>query len=115
MPKLKHLAGIVRSKNATAFLMTMDIMFDDPAVYAQVKASGVLTPQLFADLYQVPLEQVKFLAYDPALAIKCTVPRPIPSGEFGDTDVYGCQQHLPLLDVEIPIDVQPVRASYGER
>ena len=24
-------------------------------------------------------------------------------GEFGDTDVYGCQQHAPLLDVDLPI------------
>ena len=26
------------------------------------------------------------------------------AGDIGDTDVYGAQQHAPLLDVEIPID-----------
>ena len=32
-----------------------------------------------------------------------TLPRLVPSGDFGDTDVYGCQQHAPLLDVDLPI------------
>ncbi|MFO0159088.1 MAG: DUF4387 family protein [Alphaproteobacteria bacterium] len=27
----------------------------------------------------------------------------MPAGGIGDTDVYGCQQHAPLLDVEIPV------------
>jgi hypothetical protein len=27
----------------------------------------------------------------------------VPAGDFGDTDVYGCQQHAPLLDVDLPI------------
>ncbi|MBN8908848.1 MAG: DUF4387 family protein, partial [Rhodospirillales bacterium] len=26
-----------------------------------------------------------------------------PAGDFGDTDVYGCQQHAPLLDVDLPL------------
>jgi hypothetical protein len=27
----------------------------------------------------------------------------VPAGDIGDTDVYGAQQHAPLLEVEIPI------------
>ncbi|WP_431272538.1 DUF4387 family protein [Dankookia sp. P2] len=27
----------------------------------------------------------------------------VPAGEIGDTDVYGAQQHAPLLDVDIPV------------
>ena len=34
---------------------------------------------------------------------KATLPRLIPAGDIGDTDVYGAQQHAPLLDVEIPV------------
>ena len=37
------------------------------------------------------------------LAFKATIPRRIPSGDIGDTDIYGAQQHAPLLDVEVPI------------
>ena len=41
--------------------------------------------------------------YDAAFAFKATFPRLVPAGDFGDTDVYGCQQHAPLLDVDLPI------------
>ena len=44
-----------------------------------------------------------FTPYDAAFAFKATLPRLVPSGDFGDTDVYGCQQHAPLLDVDLPI------------
>ena len=36
-----------------------------------------------------------------ALAIKVTLPRPIVAGTPGDRDVYGAQQHRPLLDIEL--------------
>ncbi|MGZ9039111.1 MAG: DUF4387 family protein, partial [Burkholderiales bacterium] len=39
---------------------------------------------------------------DAANAIKITIPRPIVSGDVNDTDVYGGQQHGPLVDVEVP-------------
>ena len=29
--------------------------------------------------------------------------RPIPSGNLGETDVYGAQQHGPLLDLEFDL------------
>ena len=41
--------------------------------------------------------------YDPAMAFKVTIKRPIDSGSIGETDVYGAQQHAPLMDVEIPM------------
>jgi hypothetical protein len=45
---------------------------------------------------------VLFTPYDAAFAFKATFPRLVPAGDFGDTDVYGCQQHAPLLDVDLP-------------
>ena len=36
-----------------------------------------------------------------ALAIKINLPRPIIAGSPGDHDVYGAQQHVPLLDIEL--------------
>ena len=44
-----------------------------------------------------------FTEYPAGNAFKATIPRLIPSGDVGDTDVYGAQQHAPLLEVEIPI------------
>ena len=48
-------------------------------------------------------EDVLFTEYPAGFAFKATLPRLVASGDIGDTDVYGAQQHAPLLDVEIPI------------
>ena len=103
MARLGELAQLVRSKNAGPFALTFDVLFSDPALYRQVKATGVLGPALFARLYGLPPDRVTFAAYDAALAFKATIPRPIPSGDPADTDVYGGQQFAPILDVEIPL------------
>ena len=39
--------------------------------------------------------------YDPAVAFKITLRRPVSSGDIEDRDVYGCQQHVPLTSIEI--------------
>jgi hypothetical protein len=104
MGKIRDIAQICKSKNAGPFMITIDVLFEDPARYRAVKATGVLSAALFSRLYGVPEKDILFTPYDAASAFKATLPRPIPAGDFGDTDVYGAQQHAPLLDVEIPID-----------
>ena len=37
------------------------------------------------------------------MTFEAALPRLVPAGDTGDTDVYGAQQHGPLLDVDIPI------------
>lgn len=107
MARIRDLAQVCKSKNAGPFLLTIDVLFEDPAVYRQVKAAGVLDAALFARLYGVAEEDVLFAAYDAASAFKATLPRLVPAGDFGDTDVYGAQQHAPLLDVEVPFQRAP--------
>jgi len=102
MTRLADLAKVVRSKNAGALLYTLDVMFEDQATYERVRDSGVLPPELLAELYQVSHNQVSIIAYDVAFAIKFTLARPQPSGDPTDNDVYGAQQHVPLLGIEIP-------------
>ena len=101
MTRLKDIAKACKSKNAGPFHVTLDIMFDDPALFERVRATGVIRPELIARLYHVPVNEVQFTEYPPALAWKATMARRIPSGAVGDTDVYGAQQHAPLLDIEI--------------
>jgi hypothetical protein len=103
MARLGDLAQLVRSKNAGPFALTFDILFADPTLYGRVKAAGVIGPALFARLYGVSPDRVTFATYDAALAFKATIPRPVPSGDPADTDVYGGQQFVPILDVEIPL------------
>lgn len=104
MPRIRDIAQVCKSKNAGPFQVTIDVLFEDHDVYRQVKATGVLNAALFARLYNVAEADVLFTPYDAAAAFKATLPRLIPAGGIGDTDVYGAQQHAPLLDVEIPIN-----------
>ena len=102
MATLLELTSVLRSKNAGALLCTLDLMFEDEKVYHRVRDSGVINPELIATLYQVSQNEVSIIPYDVAMAIKVTIPRLVPSGSSGDTDVYGAQQHGPLLTIEIP-------------
>tara|TARA_B100000676_G_C18085271_1_gene854512 strand:+ start:3619 stop:3930 length:312 start_codon:yes stop_codon:yes gene_type:complete len=102
MATLNELTSVLRSKNAGALLCTLDLMFEDQATYEHVRDSGVITQNLIAELYHVSHNEVSIIPYDVAYAIKITVPRLVPSGSFGDTDIYGAQQHGPLLGIEIP-------------
>jgi hypothetical protein len=109
MARIRDIAQICKSKNAGPFMVTIDVLFEDHALYLQVKATGVLNAKLFARLYGVAEEDVLFTPYDAASAFKATLPRLVPAGDIGDTDVYGAQQHAPLLDVDIPVNVPLVR------
>lgn len=100
---LAELAQVVRSKQAGPYRLTLDVVFDDAAVYERVKRSGVITRELIAGLYGVPLEHVTALvAFDPGRAFKIAMRRRITAGDPGDTDVYGACQAAPLLDVLVP-------------
>ena len=100
--KLKKLAEVIRSKNAGALLITLDIMFNDRATYEQVRDSSALTPRSLSQLYNVSDNEIAIIPFDVALAIKITLPRAVIAGSPGDTDVYGAQQHAPLMNIEIP-------------
>ena len=103
MPRLKDIAKACKSKNAGPYELTLDIMFDSAATFEKVRKTGVICPELIAKLYDVPVKSIVFTEFPPAFAYKATIERRIPSGAVGDTDVYGAQQHAPLLDVDIPI------------
>lgn len=103
MSTILDLANVIRSKNAGPFELTFDILFDDAAKYERVKRSGVITRQLIARLYNISENTVLVCRpYDPAMAFKITIRRPIGSGDLGESDVYGCQQHVPLTTIDIP-------------
>lgn len=103
MPRIRDIAKACKSKNAGPFELTIDVVFDDLALFERVRATGVLGPALIARLYGVSPDDVIFTEYPAGSAFKATIPRRVASGDVGDTDVYGAQQHAPLLDVEIPI------------
>jgi hypothetical protein len=109
--KLWELAKLIRSKNAGPFLLTFDIMFDDLEVYRRVRDSRAITQLTIARLYGLKPTDVSVVPYDAALSIKATIPRPTPSGNLDDGDVFGGQQYSPLVDLEIP----PMAQQYSRR
>jgi len=105
MSTLGELADVMRSKNAGPFQITIDLMFNDRATYDRVIGSGVLSARTIAPLYQVPEDLVRIMPFDRVRAIKITVPRTTGdhgSGSAYDRDVYGAQQHGPLVELQIP-------------
>lgn len=100
---IRELASVIRTKNAGPFIMTADIIFDDPQRYEKVKKSGIITREEIARLYRVPLDDVLSIHhFDEGRCIKINIRRPVSSGDIGDTDVMAMQQHAPLLLIEIP-------------
>jgi hypothetical protein len=102
-PTLGELAAFITSKNAGPFLVTIDVVFKTDADYRTVRDSGALTPEVVADVYRRDVADVTGIyRFDPARAIKVTMRRVVPSGSPGDTDVYGAQQHVPLMNLPLP-------------
>lgn len=99
---LGALATVVRSKNAGALLLTIDVMFDDAETFRRVVQSGALSRSQIARLYDVSDNEVDIIVFDLVRAIKITLPRLHRSGDPEDGDVYGAQQHVPILDLPIP-------------
>ncbi|SHK03938.1 protein of unknown function [Anaerobranca californiensis DSM 14826] len=100
---ITELTTVIRSKNAGPFELTFDFIFKTEEIFRKVVESKVINEKLIADLYQIPVENViSVIPYPPAKAIKATIIRPRAAGDLGETDVYGAQQHGPLLTIEIP-------------
>lgn len=97
--KLIDYTKILRSKNAGPLYITFDLIFnnneDMQYVYTNLKKEDV------AKVYDVEESKIDIIAYGVVNSIKITFPRKVISGCVNDTDIYGCQQHMPLANIEI--------------
>ena len=98
---LSALAHVVRSKNAGPTQLTIDIFFHDAAGYARAAGSSQLSQATVAACYGVDAAQVRRYLLPDILAMKFSMPRQICAGDPGDGDVYGAQQHAPLLELAL--------------
>ena len=99
--KLSDIAQVIRSKNAGPRRLTLDIILGSDADYQRVVQAPALGAENVGRLYDVPAEQVTVIPYPVGRAIKIVMARSIMAGDPGDQDVYGAQQHAPLLNIEI--------------
>lgn len=91
-------AQVVRSKNSGPYELTLDILFKDRAHFDLFRRRGIVTRRRIAALYRRPVGDIlKIVYFEPSNALKITMRRPIPSGHAGESDIYGAQQHAPLL------------------
>ena len=101
--KLSDVAKAIRSKNAGVDKITFDVIFPDRATYERVCKSGVLSRAAVCRIFGINSAQISdHVEFDPALAIKFTIYRRMPSGSPGDADIFGSQQYGPLLDIDVP-------------
>ena len=79
--------------------------YDIPvSVYDAAKDMEQINKAVIAKLYQIPETDVLSIVYFPnAKAIKATIVRPLASGALGERDVYGAQQHAPLVNFTFEI------------
>ena len=99
MKKLIEYTKILRSKNAGPLFITFDLIFnskeDMTYVQERLKRSDI------ARAYAVREESIDIISYEVVNSIKITFPRKTISGSLNDTDVYGCQMHVPLSEIMI--------------
>ena len=105
---LRELAKVIRSKNAKPYRLTLDILFERRDIFDFVKRSPALTATTVAKAYGLEDGAItSTFVFEPGLAIKFTLRRPWIQGSLGETDMYGAQQHVPLLDLRIPWEGGP--------
>jgi len=103
--KLRDIASVIRSKNAGPYELTLDVLLQSNEMFEKLRAANVINKASIAKLYGLPEEDVLSIVYFPnARAIKATLVRPMPSGAMGERDVYGAQQHAPLVNFTFELD-----------
>ena len=99
MKKLIDYTKILRSKNAGPLFITFDLIFqnkeDMQYVLQNLKKGDI------AQAYGTNENKIDIIAYDVVKSIKITFPRKPISGSLKDNDIYGCQQHMPLANIEL--------------
>lgn len=103
--KIHELTTVLSSKSAGPFRTTFDLFFDENESYQRVRDSGVLTKERIADLYTMKPDDVYGIFFvDSIKGIKITIPKPadMSSGAPHCRDLFGAQQHIPLMELDIP-------------
>lgn len=99
MKRLIEYTKILRSKNAGPLFITFDLIFNNNEDMQYV--SKRLTKEDISKAYDVPCEKIDIIVYSVVNSIKITFPRKNISGSLSDSDIYGCQQHVPLSNILI--------------
>ena len=96
---LREVASVIRSKNAGPFELTFDVILKTDDMFEKMREADVINKKTVAALYCIEESDVISVVWFPsAKAVKATIVRPMASGALGERDVYGAQQHAPLMN-----------------
>ena len=99
MKKLIDYTKILRSKNAGPLFITFDLIFNGSEEMQYVRDN--LKKSDIAKAYAIDESKIDIISYEVVDSIKITFPRQNISGSLCDTDIYGCQMHMPLAGIMI--------------
>ncbi len=101
MAELKDKISAVKTKNAGPFRLTIDLFFDEET-FEEVKSSGRISQENIAKVYGISQSSILGIYFvDFINAIKISVERPISQGHPRETDIFGMNQHMPILSLDI--------------
>lgn len=107
--KLLELADVIRSKNSGPYELTFDIIFKNTNIFDALYSTDQISKPSFAYRFGIEDRDVLSIIWSkPANALKVTIKRPLGSGDLGDKDIYGAQQHVPLLNWDLHYDAANV-------
>ncbi|MGC2939879.1 DUF4387 domain-containing protein [Brevibacterium sp. FAM 24638] len=102
--QLKDIAKVVRSKNAGPHRLTLDVIFESVETLDKVLQGGSLTPEALTAVYGLDVADLSsWHVFRPGRALKFTFVRPLTQGSTGESDIYGAQQHAPLMDFVVKL------------
>lgn len=101
MSTLKDYAAIVRSKNAGPFYITLEVFFRCTEDYRYVTGKNVFHKGELAKRYHVSEDELELYFCPGVNAVKLTYPRRHYAGSPMDSDVFGAQQHAPLMSLQV--------------
>lgn len=105
MYRLQDLAAVIRSKNSGPYELTFDIIMKDDETFRKLADAHIINKNAISELYHLPESDIiSVIEFSEARAIKVTIKRPMSSGALGERDVYGAQQHAPLMTLEFQLE-----------
>lgn len=86
-------------------MLTLDVFFRSREIFQKVRDAGVITRARLSELYGVRENDIlEITFFEPADALKISIKRWVSSAAPGDTDVFGAQQHVPLMSLGFELE-----------
>jgi hypothetical protein len=96
---------LIRSKDAGPFVLTLDLFFRDEHSRRAFLAADVFSARRIGALYGVDPGLVQIYDLADIGALKISFPRPVASGELGDTDITGGQQYALVVELVAGLEI----------